>query len=118
MTGNLRKRGEQCYQIRVSMGFDPKTGKRRRHEKTIHGSRKEAERYLREFVQAYETGRVVQSSDQALKDYLLYWIDTAKAGKLAQRTLYDYRDVYKRQAFNSSSWRPGLSSKICIGRPG
>lgn len=93
MTGNLRKRGEQCYQIRVSMGFDPKTGKRRRHEKTIHGSRKEAERYLREFVQAYETGRVVQSSDQALKDYLLYWIDTAKASKLAQRTLYDYRNI-------------------------
>ena len=91
MTGTLRKRGEKCYQIRVSMGFDPKNGKRRRHEKTIHGTRKEAERYVREFLQSYETGRVVQPSDQALKDYLLYWIDNAKAGKLAERTLYDYR---------------------------
>lgn len=93
MTGIIRKRGEKCYQIRVSMGFDPKTGKRRRHEKTIHGTRKEAERYMREFVQSYETGRVVQSSDQALKDYLLYWIDNAKAGKLADRTVYDYRQI-------------------------
>ena len=93
MTGTIRKRGEKCYQIRVSMGFDPKSGKRRRHEKTIHGTRKEAERYMREFVQSYETGRVVQSSDQALKDYLLYWIDSAKAGKLAERTLYDYRNI-------------------------
>jgi integrase len=91
MTGTIRKRGEKCYQIRVSMGFDPKSGKRRRHEKTIHGTRKEAERYMREFLQSYETGRVVQPSDQALKDYLLYWIDNAKAGKLAERTLYDYR---------------------------
>ncbi len=93
MTGTIRKRAEKCYQIRVSMGFDPKSGKRRRHEKTIHGTRKEAERYMREFVQSYETGRVVQSSDQALKDYLLYWIDSAKAGKLAARTLYDYRNI-------------------------
>ena len=93
MTGTIRKRAEKCYQIRVSMGFDPKSGKRRRHEKTIHGTRKEAERYMREFVQSYETGRVVQSSDQALKDYLLYWIDNAKAAKLAARTLYDYRQI-------------------------
>lgn len=93
MTGTIRKRAEKCYQIRVSMGFDPKTGKRRRQEKTVHGTRKEAERYMREFVQSYETGRVVQSSDQALKDYLLYWIDSAKAGKLAERTLYDYRNL-------------------------
>lgn len=93
MTGTIRKRGDHCYQIRVSMGFDPKTGKRRRHEKTIHGTRKEAERYMREFAQSYETGRVVSPSDQALKDYLLYWIDSAKAGKLAERTLYDYRNI-------------------------
>lgn len=74
-------------------GLGPKSGKRRRHEKNIHGTRKEAERYMREFVQSYETGRVVQSSDQALKDYLLYWLDSAKAGKLAARTLYDYPNI-------------------------
>lgn len=28
-----------------------------------------------------------------MKDYLLYWINRAKAGKLADRTLYDYRQI-------------------------
>lgn len=92
MRGHIRKRGDRRYQVRVSMGFDA-SGKRRRHEKTIHGTKKSAERYLRDYIQAYETGRVVQPSQQALREYLLHWVEVAKSGKLAERTLHDYRRI-------------------------
>jgi integrase len=45
-TGSIIARGDRTWLVRIFMERDPQTGKRLYHAKTIHGSKKDAQRYL------------------------------------------------------------------------
>lgn len=44
MAGQIIERGKNTYFVRIYMGLDA-NGKRKYHNKTIHGNKKDAERY-------------------------------------------------------------------------
>lgn len=46
MTGTIRQRGKNSWELRVYGGTDPLTGRRRWHTRTVRGSRTEAQREL------------------------------------------------------------------------
>jgi hypothetical protein len=46
MAGQIINRGDSTWLVRVYLGTDPRTGKRKYHNKTIHGTKKKAENYL------------------------------------------------------------------------
>jgi len=46
MAGSIIKRGKNKYLVRLYVGLE--NGKRKYHSKTIHGTKKDAERYLNE----------------------------------------------------------------------
>ena len=46
MAGNITKRGENRWQVKVFLGRDPDTGKQKFHNKTINGTKKDAQAYL------------------------------------------------------------------------
>jgi integrase len=46
MAGQIIQRGERTWLVRVYVGRDPRTGKRVYENKTIHGTKKEAQGYL------------------------------------------------------------------------
>lgn len=46
MSGHVRSRGPNTWQVFVSVGTDPVTGRRRRVTRTVHGSRDAAEYLL------------------------------------------------------------------------
>lgn len=50
MAGSIRRRGSNAWQIQITVGTDPVTGKRRRVYKTVHGNRSDAERALQQLL--------------------------------------------------------------------
>lgn len=47
MSGSIRQRGRNSWEIRVYSGTDPHTGRRRQLSRTVRGSRTQAQRELR-----------------------------------------------------------------------
>jgi hypothetical protein len=63
MAGQIIKRGEKTWVVRIFMGRD-ELGSRRYLNKTIKGAKKDAERYLNTTLTAISTGTFVQQSLQ------------------------------------------------------
>ena len=97
MTGTITKRGKGAYLLRLFLGRDPETGKQLRPTKTVHGTRKEAERALREWIDQYESGRLPGSSQKAtLGQYLTEWMNVAKKPSVGEATFADYQADIRR----------------------
>jgi len=61
MAGSLERRGKNSWRLVVSAGYDPVTGRRRRVQRTVRGSKRDAERSLARLVVEVEGG---MQSDQ------------------------------------------------------
>lgn len=90
MKGQIEKRTKGTYRLRLFLGRD-ESGKRQRLSKTVHGTKKEAERALREWIDQYESGRLPTADKVTLNQFLTEWLDVAKATQVTPRTLTDYR---------------------------
>lgn len=77
-TGHYVKRigvnGDVSYQIVVEEDRDPITGKRRRHYKTVKGSKKSAEAAMRKMITEVENGGIAVASTMRLEDWLKQWL--------------------------------------------
>ncbi len=76
MAGFLRKRGGG-WQLIVSAGFDPTTGKRVQHTKTVKGTKREAMAALAEFVVQCNQGALVNSRAN-VNELLDAWLERAR----------------------------------------
>jgi len=54
--GHIRKRSKNSWSIVIDVGRDPQTGKRRQQWRTVSGTKKDAERTLRELLHSLEVG--------------------------------------------------------------
>src|SRR3990172_1520804 len=89
--GQIERRGERVFRLRWFQGRDA-GGKRRYGSKTVHGTKRDAQRALREIQGRQEIGVVVESRSITLNRYLDQWLET-KARSVRARTLRDYRDL-------------------------
>ena len=98
MSGNIEKRGDQVYRIRISRGKDPNTGKRLApYQETVHCSKRDAERRLRELLQEMEkTGAITKTPVLTLALYLEEWMRTVAAVTVKPRTLQGHRECVER----------------------
>jgi integrase len=78
------------------MGRDPKSGKRQYHNKTIHGTRKDAQAYLNQAQRDRDLGVFFEPSRMSLDQYLDKWLETAARPKLRAKTHRDYEALLKR----------------------
>src|SRR5690606_12306533 len=104
MAGQLIQRGERTWLVRVYLGRDPVTGKRRYHNKTIRGNKKDAQRYLNQMLAEKDLGTFVEPSRQTLHEYLDEWLRVAAKPRLRERTYRDYEQLLRRYV------RPALGS--------
>lgn len=99
-SGNIRKRTTKkgvCYQLTIECGYDPVTGKRERHYKTLSNcTKKYAEAELRKLLYEHEHGHTVKSSATKLASWLAEWLDSYDVTKLEQTT----RDGYEQSVRN------------------
>jgi len=61
--GQLISRGPRTWLVRVSLGRDPETGTRKYHNRTVHGSFRQAQTYLNAKLQERDIGRLPRAAD-------------------------------------------------------
>lgn len=101
MAGQIIKRGERTWLVRTFSGRDGQ-GKRHYANKMIHGSKKDAEKYLNEALRDQDLGLFIEPTRLTLDDYLDKWVETALRPRVRERTLSDYEeklDRYVRPVF-------------------
>ena len=74
MTGSLRKRGPDSWQLRVYLGVDADTGKQRWATTTVRGSKRYANTLLGEFARQAEYSKVRAGT---VNDLLDRWVTAA-----------------------------------------
>ena len=94
MAGQIIKRGES-WLVRVFLGRDT-NGKRKFHNKTIKGAKKDAQKALNSMLRDADLGLLGNSQKQTLNEYLDVWLDTIAKPRLQYRTFKDYGDLLRR----------------------
>ncbi len=104
MAGQIISRGEKTWLVRVFLGRDSQTGKRKYHNKTVRGNRKDAQKYLNGVLRDLDLGTFVEPSSMTLNEYLDKWLETAAKARLSERVFADYKyllDLYLRDVIGS-----------------
>lgn len=129
MAGQIIKRGDKTWLVRIFMGRDGK-GKRQYLNKTVRGTKKDAETYLSKTLTEISSGTFVESSPVTIESYLEKWLTTAARPRLRDNTYREYSGLIDRyikpvlggsrlsnvrpldvQAFYSSLAEKGLSPR-------
>ncbi|HEY6803394.1 MAG TPA: tyrosine-type recombinase/integrase [Pyrinomonadaceae bacterium] len=95
MAGQIIKRGEKNYIVRIFQGRDG-NGKRHYLNKTIRGTKKEADAYLAKTLTEISAGTFVEASDDSLSDYLDRWLESAAKPGLRENTFREYKGLIER----------------------
>lgn len=95
MAGQIIRRGERTFLVRAYLGRDGTTGKRRYHNHTVHGSKKDAGRYLNRVLRERDTNTFVEPSRQTVAEYLDHWL-AAIRHRVRARTSADYDSLVTR----------------------
>lgn len=89
MAGQLIQRGDRTWLIRVFVGRGT-DGRRKYYNKTVRGTKKDAQRVLNEKLLERDRGQLVLPSRATVEEYVLDWIDNRKPG-IQDRTRESYR---------------------------
>ena len=89
MQGNLQQRGPSSWRIRVFVGRD-EAGKKRYLERTVRGTKREAQRVMARLVTEVDEGRHVAAAASRFGDVLERWLEV-KATVVEPTTLASYR---------------------------
>jgi len=109
MAGQIVERGKNKYLVRVYMG--EVNGKRKYHNKTIHGNKKDAQTYLNKALRERDMGTFVEPTKETLGAFLERWLNTVAKARVAPSTFKSYQD-YISYYLNPSLGDMALS-KIC-----
>ncbi len=104
MAGQIVKRGDRTWLVRVFEGRDA-AGKRRYHNHTVHGTKKDAQAYLNAVLRDQDLGTFVEPSKDDLNTYLDRWLQDAVKPKVRSHALADYTSLLARYV------RPVLGDK-------
>lgn len=88
VTGSLRQIGDNKWELRVSLGADPVTGRYRQKSKTVRGTRRAAEKALAALVTDAERQVLHVGPDVTIATLLAMWLDGAH---LADSTRNEYQ---------------------------
>jgi len=94
MRGSIEQRSKGSWRMR----YDAPTpdGGRKQVSETIRGTRKDAERALREKLALVENGGYLPKHRETLAEYMERWLDTYCATNTTPRTQQGYRGYVKR----------------------
>jgi integrase len=87
--GNLQQRGPSSWRIRVFVGRD-ETGKKRYLERTVRGTKREAQRVMARLVTEVDDGRHVAAASTRFGEVLERWLEI-KATVVEPTTIASYR---------------------------
>ena len=74
MAGTIQKKGDNTWIVRIYMGRDA-NGKTKHFNKTIHGSKKDAEMFRTAKLREKDLGRFVEPAALSMHDFLSDWLE-------------------------------------------
>ncbi|MCU4185962.1 site-specific integrase [Acidiferrimicrobium sp. IK] len=83
------------WRLRVFVGVDPTTGKRRQLSRTVQGGARHASQELARFAAEVQAGDVPAGPDQTLSEFLSSWLDFVESQR-SPTTIRGYRDKVRR----------------------
>ncbi|MCL6516588.1 site-specific integrase [Alicyclobacillus sp.] len=98
MPGQIINRGKNTWLVRVYMGTDA-SGKRRYHNKTVHGTKKDAERYLTGILRDRDLGLAIEDSRLTLQQYMEKWLVEVAKQRVSERVFTDYCKTISRHVY-------------------
>lgn len=98
MTGHIRRRGENSWELKFDAGRDDKTGRRITQYHSFRGTKKEAQYKLAELVASVGKGAYVERSHITVFEHVGSRIDQWEAlGKITPKTAERYRELLDNQ---------------------
>jgi integrase len=95
MAGQIIKRGKRSWQVKIFMGRNANR-KQKFHRKTIHGTKKDAQRYLNGVLRQIDLGIFVEPTTTSLDDYVKRWLRDAARPRVSSRTADGYKAILDR----------------------
>jgi len=95
MAGQIIKRGDKTWIVRIFMGRDG-NGKRKYLNKTVRGTKKAADTYLSKTLTEISAGTFVASAPTTVEEYLEKWLETAARPRLRDNTYREYAGLIER----------------------
>ena len=98
MAGQIINRGNKTWLVRIYFGCG-KNGKRKYKNKTVHGTKSDAQKYLNAKLREKDLGIVADASNKTLSEFIDLWLETAVRPRVSLRTADGYEfllDKYVR----------------------
>ena len=109
MKGHIYQRAKGSWTIVYDLPMDAVTGKRRQKSQSVKGTKRDAERALREVLISLENGSYVKPNKLTLGEWLDQWCESFVSMNTTPRTYVSYRSIIDRHL------KPGLGS-IALSR--
>jgi len=103
--GQIIRRGPSIWLVRIYVGRDPETRRRKYVGKFIHGGLRSAQAHLNRKFAERDLGRNIRSSRQTVGQYLDHWLDICARPRLRAKSFRDYSGLLARYV------RPHLGSR-------
>ncbi len=95
MAGQIVKKSDNTWLVRIFIGRDAE-GKRKYFSKTIHGPKKDAQKYLTAKLREQDLGVRIGTTSITLNEFLDQWLETAVSPRVSARTADGYGSILKR----------------------
>jgi len=96
MKGHIYQRSKGSWTIVYDLPSDPVTGKRRQRSQTVRGTKRDAERALREVLVSVDQGGYVRPTKLTVSGLLKQWLQNYASIKTSDRTQESYAAVVDR----------------------
>jgi integrase len=106
--GQIVKRGEKKYLIRIFLGRDETTGKRHYHNKTFRGTQTDAQKWLTMALRRRDMGEPIEDTERSMSAWLDEWLKM-KTKTVRPRTFEIYTENVNRHV------RPALGKRKLAG---
>lgn len=85
MAGTIQKKGENTWIVRIYLGRNAE-GKTKHFNKTIHGSKKDAQKFLTGKLRERDLGRFVDPSSMSIRNFLSDWLENIAKRRVREAT--------------------------------
>jgi integrase len=96
LKGHIRQRSKGSWSFWVELGRDPATKKRKQQTITVRGSKKDAERELRNLLTRIEGGTYIKPTKLTVGEFLTQWMKNYVLTNTSPRTAEGYRVIIQR----------------------
>src|SRR5258708_38664334 len=98
MTGHIRRRGEQSWELKFDAGHDPAMGKRVIRYHSFKGTKRDAQIKLTELLKARDDGAYVEPTKVTVAEHVRARVDQWEAsGDISPKTAERYRELVEHQ---------------------